>query len=170
MIPFSIYIFSGSTASRRTSAIFCFRRYMASRSVPSLGSLIWMWGTKQADGAPGVCELLELANSCPPTPWVSDVGRHCVCFPADRITHASFVHFPETIFFGCVWKPESLWFVWTGFYLWRRRVCLSKAEKYKFCRSHDTLGFSPHIFLQLSLGTRILYRMPLFPLEAPSAM
>ena len=44
-------------------------------------------------------------------------------------------------------------------------ACLGRAEKNGFSRSHETLGF-----LQLSPGTQIPHRTPLFPLEAPSGM
>lgn len=52
-------------------------------------------------------------------PCLFPCGLNYSCLP---------VHVPETMFSGCVWKPESLRFVWTGFYLRRRRVRLGWAE------------------------------------------
>lgn len=111
----------------KPSAIVCGWRRLASSSVPGLGGALSARGARGAAGAPGVREWLGLADSRPPAPWVSAVGCPRL-FPCGLNYSCLPVHVPETMFSGCIWKPKSLRFVWTGFYLRRRRVRLWLAE------------------------------------------
>lgn len=95
--------------------------------MPGLGGALSARGARGAAGAPGVREWLGLADSRPPAPWVSAVGRPRL-FPCGLNYSCLPVHVPETMFSGCIWKPKSLRFVWTGFYLRRRRVRLWLAK------------------------------------------
>lgn len=68
--------------------------------------------------------------------------------------------------FGCLSKPESLRFVWTGFYLWRR-VRLSRVEKNGVYRSHGIRGFLSRVLRLFSPGARVPPGTFSFPSEAP---